>query len=76
MKLAYTRKVAFNINGTTIHFALAIPLNKICNEFKAINDEKNDILIKTYDQLQMLIIDEISLACNKMLTFIDHKYVI
>jgi hypothetical protein len=40
LKLAYTRKIAFNINGTRIHFALAIPLNKNCNEFKVINDEK------------------------------------
>jgi hypothetical protein len=29
--------------------------------------------MKTYDQLQMLIIDEIFLIGNKMLTFIDHK---
>ncbi len=34
---------------------------------------KNDILIKTYDQLQMLIIDDISLVGNQMLKFIDHK---
>jgi hypothetical protein len=40
LKLAYTRKVAFNINGTTIHSTLAIPSSKNCNEFKAINDEK------------------------------------
>jgi hypothetical protein len=29
MKLAYTRKTTFNINGTMIHSTLAIPLNKI-----------------------------------------------
>jgi hypothetical protein len=40
MKLTYTRKTSFNINGTTIHFALAIPLNKKFNEIKALNDEK------------------------------------
>jgi hypothetical protein len=28
MKLTYTWKVTFNINGTTIHFTIAIPLNK------------------------------------------------
>ncbi len=28
MKLAYTRKTTFNINGNTIHSSLAIPLNK------------------------------------------------
>ncbi len=40
MKLTYTRKVAFIINGMTIHSALAIPLNKKFNEFKALSDEK------------------------------------
>ncbi len=28
IKLTYTRKVTFNISGTIIHFALAIPLNE------------------------------------------------
>jgi hypothetical protein len=28
MKLAYTRRTTFNINGSTIHSTLAIPLNK------------------------------------------------
>ncbi len=55
------------------YFALAIPLNKKYNELKALSDEKRDNLIKTYDQLQMLIINEISLIGNIMLTFIDHK---
>jgi hypothetical protein len=32
IKLTYIRKTTFDINGTTIHFALAIPLNKIFNE--------------------------------------------
>ncbi len=28
---------------------------------------------KIYDQLQLVVMDEIFLVCNKMLTFIDHK---
>ncbi len=56
-----------------IYFALAIPLNKNYNELKALNDEKHDNLIKTYDQVQMLIINEIHFIGNRMLTFIDHK---
>jgi hypothetical protein len=43
MKLTYTRKVAFNINGTTICSRLEIPLKKIYN------DEKCYTLIKMYD---------------------------
>jgi hypothetical protein len=29
IKLTYIRKTTFDINGTTIHSTLAIPLNKI-----------------------------------------------
>lgn len=51
MKLTYTKKETFNINGTTIHSTLAIPINKKFNELKALNDERCDVLIKTYTQL-------------------------
>jgi hypothetical protein len=49
MKLTYTWKVTFNINGTTIHFAVTIPLNKNLTELNALNDERHDTFIKTYD---------------------------
>jgi len=39
MKLTYTRKFAFNINGMTIHSTFAILLNKNFNELKTLNDE-------------------------------------
>jgi hypothetical protein len=42
-KLTYTRKIWLNIDGTTIHFALAIPLNKFFNELKTLNDEKRHV---------------------------------
>jgi len=62
MKLANIGKVAFNINGITIHSTLAILLNKIFNELKTLNNEKHDTLINTYDQLWLFVIDEISLV--------------
>ncbi len=40
MKLAYTRKTTFNINGSTIYSTFAIPLNKKKNELKVLNDGK------------------------------------
>jgi hypothetical protein len=40
MKLSYTWELTFNINGTTIHYAFAIPLNKNYNELKTLNDVK------------------------------------
>lgn len=35
--------------------------------------KKIDNLIKTYDQLWILMINEISLKDNRMLTFIDYR---
>ncbi len=58
MKLTYTEKTAFNINGMNIHSTLEIPLNKKFNELKTLNDEKCESLIKNYDQLHLLIVDE------------------
>jgi uncharacterized radical SAM superfamily protein len=51
MKLAHIGKTTFNINGTTIHSTFVIPLHKIFNELKTLNDEKDNTLIKNYDQL-------------------------
>jgi len=53
IKLIYTGKVAFNIDGMTIYFTLAIPLNKFFKELKALSDEKCDNSIKYYDQLHL-----------------------
>jgi hypothetical protein len=71
--LTYTGRSTFNINGTTIHLALAILLYKNFNELKALSDEKCNGLIKKYDQLNLLIIDGISLVGNIMLSFIDRR---
>jgi hypothetical protein len=64
MKLTYTWKVTFNINGTTIHFALATPLNKNLTKLNALNDESRDTFIKTYDHLYLLVIDEVFFINN------------
>jgi hypothetical protein len=49
IKLTYTRKVTFNINGTIIHFALTIPLNKNLTQLNTSSDEKYCTFTKTYD---------------------------
>jgi hypothetical protein len=71
MKLTYTRKTTFNINATTIYYALAIPLCKKLTKLNGLSDEIHGIVIKTYDQFCLLIIDKISLVDNRILTFID-----
>jgi hypothetical protein len=49
-------------------------LNKTFNELKTTKRwKKHDSLIKTYDQLWLLIIDEISLVGNIILIFFNHK---
>jgi hypothetical protein len=68
MKLTYT--ITFNTNGTTIHSRLAILLNKNLIRFNALNKERHDNFIKTYDQLCLLVINEIFLVNNIMLSFI------
>ncbi len=73
MKLTYIGKTSFNINGTMIHFTLEFPLNKNLTYFNALSDERWNIFIKTYDQLCLFVIDEISLIGNRKLSFIDHR---
>jgi hypothetical protein len=62
MKLGYIGKAAFNISGSTIHSALGIPLNKSLLELGILNDERCDNFIKKYNQLCLLVINEISLV--------------
>jgi hypothetical protein len=73
MKLTYTRKATLNIIGRLIYFALPISLNQIVTKVNALNDEKCDTFIKTYDQLRILVINEISLVGNRILSFIDRR---
>jgi hypothetical protein len=68
MKLTYISKRSFNINGTTIHFALVIPLNKKLTKFNGLSDER----CETYNQFLLLLIKEISLVGNKVSNFIDY----
>ncbi len=67
---AFTGKAAFNINGVTIASAFK-------KKFKQSNqnmscDELNTFRVK-YRKLEVIIIDEISMVGNKMLTFIDQR---
>jgi hypothetical protein len=71
MKLGYTGKAAFNIGGSTIHSALGIPLNKSLLELGGLSDERHDNFAKKYDQLRLLVIDEISLVGSRMFAMID-----
>jgi hypothetical protein len=47
--MAYIGKVAFNIDGSTIHSILSIPRN--CKDLPSLSLEQLDNLVKKYDQL-------------------------
>jgi hypothetical protein len=52
-------------------------VRKLNDEQKIIvNDEKCDILIKTYDQLQLIVVDEIALVGYRKLSFIDRRLLV
>jgi hypothetical protein len=57
--MAYTGKTTFKIDGITIHWSISIPLNY--KDLPSFNLERLDNLIKKYDQLQLIVLDEISL---------------
>jgi hypothetical protein len=42
----YIGKIAININDTTIHPILAIPIDKNLDQLTNLSDEKRDVLIK------------------------------
>jgi hypothetical protein len=67
--MAHTCKTTFNIDGTTIHFRLSLSLN--CKHLLFLSLEKLDFLSKTYDQLQLLVLDEVSFIGSRIFSFID-----
>jgi hypothetical protein len=68
--VAYTRKVAYNAGGTTIHSTFLMPFNK--SQFLPLNKEMLDTLSKLYDELQLVFIDEASFIGIRFLYSIDN----
>jgi hypothetical protein len=71
--MAFTGKVAFNIGGTTIHSALHIPINQSLSNLGKLSTETLSKLTDQYEQLQFIVLDEISLVGARMLNAIDQK---
>ena len=70
--MAPTGVAAININGTTIHTALAIP--KECgNNVPAMSDQKKTQMRLTLAELKLIIIDEISMVSNMGLLHIHQR---
>jgi len=69
--MAYIRKTTFNIDGTIIHSIFSIPLN--FKDIPSLSLEWLDNLVKKYDQLQSIVLDEISLVGKIILKFTDFR---
>ena len=73
--LAPTGVAAINVNGTTIHSALGIPIE--CRGFTVprLADKKRCSLRLELSNVKLLIIDEISMVSNKLLLFVHQRLI-
>lgn len=69
--MAYTRKAMYNAGGTTIHSTLLLPFNK--STIILLSNETIDSLQKHFEQLQLLLIDEVSLIGTHFLYSVDKR---
>ena len=68
---AYTGKAAFNAGGVTLHSAFYMPFDK--SKYLPLSTEKLDTLTKHFQQLHVLLIDEVSLIGATFLYDIDKR---
>jgi hypothetical protein len=72
--LAYTGTAAFNVGGQTIHSALAIQSDSMRKgKYKSLAEDKLTELRATYRNLQLILIDEISMVGKKMFTHMSER---
>ena len=57
--MAYIGKAAYNIDGASIHSSILLPLK--CKNLPSVSSERLDIVVKKYHQVQLHVLDEISL---------------
>ena len=64
---------AINVDGTTIHSALGIPVNCKTQTLPKLSDAKRSELRNLYSEIEVIIIDEISMVSNITLTHIHQR---
>ncbi|XP_069102242.1 uncharacterized protein [Argopecten irradians] len=72
MLVAPTGVAAFNIGGSTIHNAFSIPVDAKSN-YQPLGDERINTMRSKLGQLQLLIIDEISMVDKKLLSYVHGR---
>ena len=73
--VAPTGVAAVNIDGTTIHTSLGIPVGRYGKNLPRLNDKKRSALRNNLCELKALIIDEISMVSNMQLLYIHLRLV-
>ena len=76
LMLAPTGVAAVNVDGATIHSALALsPKRNYSKGIPKLSDKKRCMLQNKYSQLSVIIIDEISMVSNKLLLNVHQRLV-
>jgi len=70
--MASISKVTFNINGLTIHSTLNILVQQSLSTLPNLSTNSLNTFTYKYEQLQLVLIDEISLVGAKMLNVINN----
>jgi hypothetical protein len=71
--MASISKTTFNINGLTIHSTLNIPVQQSLFSLPNLLSDSLNSLACQYEQLQLVVKDEISIVVAKKLYVIDNK---
>ncbi len=71
--MALTSKVVFNIDGLTIHSTLNIPIQQSLSNLQNLSSNSLNRLTCQYEQLQLVVIDEISLVGARMFNVINNR---
>ena len=71
--LAPTGIAAINIQGTTIHSALHIPIGHFGKNIPKLSDQYRSTLRNCFSEVAAIIIDEISMVSNKLLHHIHQR---
>ena len=71
--LAPTGVAAINVDRTTIHSGLGIPVNRRTQALPKFSDAKRSELRNLYSEIEVIIIDEISMVSNITLTHIHQR---
>ncbi len=72
-KMASIGKIAFNIEGLIMHSALNICVQQSLSSLPSLSSNSLNKLTCLYEQLQLVVIDEISLIGARMFNVIDNR---